>query len=145
MGNDRCPTALRYIKEMFRGISVKEGPSILGPRLLVVERPREKEEARCPFVGNVRSVIFSAYIPPPYIRFEVGTSILGGLLRLDWHHDHGTCTLSQALARGAAGRGKAGARRVEHMGRWKEMYDEERGAAFYYNKVCATQTSPTSR
>lgn len=44
---------------------------------------------------------------------------------------------SQALARGAVGRGKAAARRVEHMGRWKEMYDEDRGATFYYNKVCA--------
>ncbi|CAN0587618.1 unnamed protein product, partial [Ectocarpus sp. 12 AP-2014] len=36
---------------------------------------------------------------------------------------------------GAAGRGRAAARRIEHMGRWKEMYDEERGATFYYNKV----------
>ena len=48
----------------------------------------------------------------------------------DWAATH-----IQALARGAAGRAVAAARRVEHMARWKEMYDDERGAHFYYNKV----------
>lgn len=48
----------------------------------------------------------------------------------DW-----AATLIQALARGKAGRAAAAARRVEHMARWKEMYDEDRGAHFYYNKV----------
>eukprot|EP00903_Cladosiphon_okamuranus_P013484 g12559.t1 len=47
----------------------------------------------------------------------------------DW-----AATRIQALARGKAGRGKAAARRLEHMGRWKEMYDQDRGANFYYNK-----------
>lgn len=44
-------------------------------------------------------------------------------------------TRIQALARGAAGRSAALARRLEHMGRWKEMYDEDRGVHFYYNKA----------
>ncbi|CAN0132260.1 unnamed protein product [Ascophyllum nodosum] len=44
-------------------------------------------------------------------------------------------TRIQALARGAKGRAKATARRLEHMGRWKEMFDEERGASFYYSQV----------
>ena len=44
-------------------------------------------------------------------------------------------TRIEALARGAKGRAKATARRLEHMGRWKEMFDEERGASFYYSQV----------
>lgn len=57
----------------------------------------------------------------------------------DW-----AATRIQALARRAAGRTLAAARRLEHMARWKEMYDEEKGAYFYYNKVgwAATPRGP---
>lgn len=48
----------------------------------------------------------------------------------DW-----AATKIQALARGGQGRAKATARRLEHMARWKEMYDDDRGANFYYNKA----------
>lgn len=48
----------------------------------------------------------------------------------DW-----AATRIQSLARGAAGRAAAAARRLEHMARWKEMYDKDRGANFYYNKA----------
>lgn len=56
-------------------------------------------------------------------------------------------TKIQALARGAQGRGKAAARRLEHMARWKEMYDDDRGANFYYNKAsvrCSLPQTSTS-
>lgn len=52
----------------------------------------------------------------------------------DW-----AATRIQALARGAAGRSSAVTRRREHMARWKEMYDEGRGANFYYNKVVKSE------
>lgn len=46
-----------------------------------------------------------------------------------------TATRIQALVRGAAGRAAAAARKLEHMARWKEMYDEDKDVNFYYNKV----------
>lgn len=52
----------------------------------------------------------------------------------DW-----AATRIQALVRGRFGRARARAEKLEHMGRWKEMYDEDRGANFYYNKVRADQ------
>lgn len=54
----------------------------------------------------------------------------------DW-----AATRIQALARGAAGRARAKARRLEHKARWRELFDEERGAVFYYNKVMMPETS----
>lgn len=51
----------------------------------------------------------------------------------DW-----AATRIQALTRGATGRARAAARTVEHMGRWKEMFDEEQGVNFYYNKAGQT-------
>lgn len=44
-------------------------------------------------------------------------------------------TRIQALFRGVAGRTAAEAKRVQHKGRWKEMFDEDRRANFYYNRV----------
>lgn len=54
----------------------------------------------------------------------------------DW-----AATRIQALARGRSGRVKARAEKLKHMGRWKEMYDEDRGANFYYNKVRSESTN----
>lgn len=55
----------------------------------------------------------------------------------DW-----AATRIEALVRGATGRAKAKARRLEHKARWRELFDEERGAVFYYNKVMMSATSP---
>ncbi len=40
----------------------------------------------------------------------------------------------QALFRGYQGRKWAHECRIKYMGRWKEMYDDEKGTVFYYNK-----------
>lgn len=48
----------------------------------------------------------------------------------DW-----AATYIQSLARGMAARKLAAARKLEHMGRWKEMYDEDQSANFYYSKA----------
>lgn len=53
----------------------------------------------------------------------------------DW-----AATRIQALARGATGRARAKARCLEHKPRWRELFDEERGAVFYYNKVGSTSS-----
>lgn len=54
----------------------------------------------------------------------------------DW-----AATRIQALVRGETGRAKAKARRLEHKARWRELFDEDRGTVFYYNKVMMS-TSP---
>ncbi len=41
----------------------------------------------------------------------------------------------QALFRGFKGRKWAHECRLKYMGRWKEMYDEEKGTIFYYNQI----------
>ncbi len=41
----------------------------------------------------------------------------------------------QALFCGFQGRKRAREFRLKYMGRWKEMYDEEKGTVFYYNKI----------